>query len=242
MLSLSILLVCGCFNLLQIGFSDATGSTLYRDAYRIIYQKQESRLMRFSKSEEVLKDKVEFEIQAIFAAEIAQLRDLHFTEEYYIRGVVFPFSAVLMFPVLIIMWVAGEKVQVRGWLQAVTYNPFLVHEDGYAYATVMKMGVKFVTMFDDGTMISTVTYEHGASESQAHQYLREECLTTDLVVAWKQHERRVGELARHGRSVIAPLGMRHIDQMEERGDRISFGFAPPEWDEKLKNKKYLDED
>jgi hypothetical protein len=193
--------------------------------------------MRISKSEEVHKDKVEYEIQALYMNEIQQLRALNFTEEYYVKATIFPLSAVVFLPVIVIMWLYGEKLGIAGWLQAVTFNPFLIHEDGYAYVEVMKMGVKFVTMFDDATMLSTVTYRYGGAKNEKYRYSSEECVTTNLAVAWQQHKRRVEALANEDRCVISPLNMADINHMQEHCDRVKFGFEPPTWDDKLKHKR-----
>jgi len=191
--------------------------------------------MKLNTYDQVLKDAVSSDVQSRFVEEIRRMRALGFNDEFYLRETVFPFSALLFFPILIYMHIVGERIRVGGLLQAMSFNPFLIHEQSYAYGTTLKLGVKFTSMFDDGTLLITTSFDNGVKSNPANRLVRQSSLVGGIAGAWKKHTWYVGRLADQGLAVIAPLGMKDVIRMEQRSDSLSMGLIPDDLKEKLKN-------
>jgi hypothetical protein len=191
--------------------------------------------MRLNSYDEVLKDDVSEDVQARFVDEIRRFRALGFTEEFYLRETVFPFSALLLFPILLYMHFRGERVRVGGMLQAMSFNPFLIHEEGHMYATALKLGVKFTSLFDDGTLLITSSFKNGIKSNPEYHMIQQTSKTASLVGAWKDHMWRISTLIDEGHRVIVPLGMKDVMRMEQRSDALSLNMVPEDLREKIKN-------
>jgi hypothetical protein len=191
--------------------------------------------MKFTTYEEVLKDSVAVDIQARFADEIHKMAAIGFNEEFYLREMSFPFSALLFFPVLIHMHYKGERIQVGGLLQAITFNPYFIHEDSYAYGLVTKLGVLYGSMFDDGTLLTTTSYDIGVNNDPDYRFIRQFSSQGGYEGAWKQHAKTVKELTTRDRNVITPIGMKDVTRMAQRYDQIAMYITPEDLKEKRKN-------
>jgi hypothetical protein len=192
--------------------------------------------MKVSSYQEVLKDSVAFDVQSRFADEIGRLHTLGFDEEFYIQETAFPFSALILSPILIYAYLIGERIRVGGTLQLMFFNPCLIHNQGYAYSALTKLGVKYSTMFDDGTLLATASYDNGTQSNPDHQYIRQFSLQGGLEGAWKKHVKSVGELSGNQRAAIKPIGMKDVIRMERRSDKIINVFGLEKLNEKRKKK------
>src|SRR4051812_22415866 len=121
--------------------------------------------MKLSTYDEILTNTITDDVHARFTEELRRIRLMGFTEEYILCETAFPFSAIVMLPMLITMLMRGERVRVGGLLQAKLFNPFMIHEQGYAYASLTKLGVKYTTIFDDGMMLITTTFDNGITSN-----------------------------------------------------------------------------
>jgi hypothetical protein len=194
--------------------------------------------MKLLTFDEVLKDSVTLDVQARFADEIQRLRALGFTEEFYIRETAFPFSALIFFPIVMLMHYKGERVSVGRLLQVISYSPYLTHEHGYAYSVVGKLGVRYVSMFDDGSLLATTTYDSSSSNPDRQfifQYIA--VGKFEFEKAWKQHVESVDSLSSERRAVITPIGMKDVMRMEKRYNETIVGLMPDDLKEKRKKKQ-----
>jgi len=191
--------------------------------------------MKFTTYDEVLKDSIALNVQGRFSDELQQLHALGFNEEFYLRETAFPFSALLLFPILVLMHFAGERVSVGGLLQVMSYSPHVIHENGYVCGVITKLGVRYMSMFDDGTLLSTTTYHSSSSSNPDKRFISQYFLSGGIELAWKQHVQRVDTLTGEGRSVIVPIGMKDLTRMEKRYNQIILGFMPDDLKEKRKN-------
>jgi len=175
----------------------------------------------FPMYEEIHKDKVESLIQARFAPEIRAVRALGFNEEFYIRVVDFPLSAALAFPMLLYLQLRGAVLRVNGLLQSMYYNPYLIHEEGYAHALVSKrFGVRYATMFEDGTLLhSQVSRWIGVARAERH-YIRQVPYHGDLARTWQAHIRAVQRLTDEGREATSLIHMHDIVRLERYTDAL----------------------
>jgi hypothetical protein len=192
--------------------------------------------MKLSSYDEVLKDSVGMDVQARYVDEIRRLRTLGFDEEFYLRETAFPFSAVLLFPFLIYMFVRGERIRAGGLLQAMVFNPFLIHKSGDTYCTMTKQGVKYATTFDDGTLLTTTTFNNGVETNLAYQFIRQHTVTGGIVGAWDHHVHYMNNLIDEGCRVIAPIGMKDVIRIEQRTDKIITGIGLDDVKQKRKEK------
>jgi hypothetical protein len=191
--------------------------------------------MKLVTYEEVLKDSVALNVQRRFGDEIQRLQALGFTEEFYLQETAFPFSALLLFPIVMLMHYKGERVSVGRLLQVISYSPYLTHEHGYAYSIVGKLGVRYVSMFDDGSLLATTTYDTSSSNPD-RQFISQYIAVSkfEYEKAWKQHVESVDSLSRKKRSVIMPIGMKDVMRMEKRYNQIIVGLMPDDLKEKRK--------
>jgi len=183
--------------------------------------------MLTSTYQEIRKDKIEFAIQQRFAAQIKQLYALGFTVEFYLCEAWFPFSALALSPMLVTLFAMGEIVRVGGMLRVMVFNPFLVHQDGYAYAKVMKIGINYMTLFDDGTILKTPTFNPGLLGDRENGYIVEVGIHNPALTfetAWRQHAWKIKRLMGDGRTPVTPLTIMDIMRYEAQIDRLSFGF------------------
>ena len=182
--------------------------------------------MRLSEYQELHKDKIEFTIQERFADSMRQLYELGFTEEFYIREAWFPLSALVMSPLMLILYSTGEIVRVGGALRVMAFNPFIIHEEGFAYAEVMKIGVNYITLFDDGTILRTPTFHADQTSRREDRYIIQNANNPALTfhTAWRQHVWKVKKLMGYGQTTIAPLTVKDIMSYEAQIDRLALGF------------------
>lgn len=188
--------------------------------------------MRLSTYQETHKDTIEHTIHTRFANQLRQLRSLGFTDTFYIRETWFPFSVLLLSPKMIGLVASGEIVRVGGVLQAMVFNPFLVYEEGYAYAEVLRQGINYITLFDDGLILKTPTFNSGHLSRRPDRYIVQVATHNPALTyetAWRQHVWRVKRLMGDGRLTIAPLNVTEIIHCESQIDRLSYGFQREIW-------------
>ena len=192
--------------------------------------------MQLPAYDEVHDDKIISEVQVRFAKETRQLRKLGFTEEFYIRETI-PSSISFMWLFLLAYVVhryffSASVFRVNPLLHISTFNPYVIHEDGYAYTVMGNGRIKYATIFDDGTLLHTITgeaFKH--SNMPQHRYLFQMPHPGDAAQSWQAHVKKVGQLVNEGRSVISPLRISDVIQMEMRADQILSGQAVDEWDD-----------
>jgi hypothetical protein len=184
--------------------------------------------------DDIVKDSVARDVQSRFEREIKNLSALGFQEEFYLRETLFPFSMLLFAPVVLLMIAYGERVGMRGLLQAVSYSPLMIHEDGHIYSSIMKLGVVYTTTFDDKTLLSTATFDNGTKSRPEYGYIRQKMSEGNMNSAWTLHTKRITRLEQEGRTAIAPLGMKDVIRLAMRENTLMMGGIPEDLKEKRK--------
>ena len=184
-------------------------------------------------------------IQGTFANEYKQLKLMRFTEAYFIRETGKPFSLFPMLAQMVVSYVLGRGnpasiLRVGDGVSAVTYRPYLVHPDGYAYGVVGDNRIRFVTMIDDGTLLHTINHPGSARHNDQHRFIAQYCLSDSgfnggFKDTWRMHIQRVERLAKI-RAVISPLRVSDMIRMELRADQIIAGETPGSWEEITRKK------
>lgn len=191
--------------------------------------------MKLVTYDEVLKDSVTVDLRDRFADEIRCLETLGFSDEFYLRETAFPFSAIILLPIVFLMYWKGERVAIGSRLQVMAYNPYLIHQDGYGCSLISKLGMRYMTMFDDGTLLATMNYDNGSSSNPNYRFVCQNIPNADAEGAWRKHVQSVDSLSSERRTAIAPIGMKDVMRMENRYNHIIVGLMPDDLKDKRKN-------
>ena len=187
---------------------------------------------------ELHKDLVEADMQAHYKYEIQQVRAFGFNEEFYICEKRFPFSIILDFDVIQGLAAKGILWRRGSLYRLLVYSACLIHEDDYAYATILTNRVKFVTMFEDQTLVQTCSYRGNfmRGSSADGSYILQICRRGSVAETWAMHQSRIKQLAEQGRTVMPIHSMQDASRLERRTDEIQiYGYAKP-WREREKAK------
>jgi len=187
---------------------------------------------------ELHKDLVEADMQAHYSHEIQQVRVFGFNEEFYVCEKRFPFSILLDFDVIQGLAAKGILWRRGSLYRLLVYSACLIHEDGYAYATILTNRVKFVTMFDDQTIVQTCSFRGNfmRGSSPDGSYILQICRSGSIAETWAMHQARVKHVAEQGRTTMPILSMQDASRIERRTDEIQiYGYAKP-WQEREKAK------
>jgi hypothetical protein len=187
---------------------------------------------------ELHKDLVESDMQAYYRHEIQQVRAFGFNEEFYICEKRFPFSIILDFDVIQGLAAKGILWRRGSLYRLLVYSACLIHEEAYAYATILTNRVKFVTMFEDQTLVQTCSYRGNfmRGSSADGSYILQICRSGNIAETWAMHQSRVKQLAEQGRTVMPIHSMQEASRLERRTDQIQiYGYAKP-WQEREKAK------
>jgi hypothetical protein len=178
-------------------------------------------------------------IQETFAKELSQLKLMRFTEMYFIRETGQPFSLFPLLAQVVVSYVLGRGnpvpiLRVGDGLSAVSYRPYVVHPDGFAYGVISDNRIRFVTMIDDGTLLHTMNHRSTARHNEQYRFITQYSLTENgyngtFKDTWRMHIQRVERLAKI-RAVIAPLRVSDMIRMEMRADQIIAGETPESWE------------
>jgi len=168
---------------------------------------------------ELHKTKVEQDIQLAYADEINQVRALGFAEEYYVCEKHGAFTRFLEIDVVWKLSKYGGIWRTGPWWSLLLYGAFLLHEDGYAYATVIKNRIKFVTMFEDETLLRTGSFSNQASIPE-RRYIAQKGELNKVDELWQMHQHKVQEIADRGVAAVSLVNIHDCVQIERYIDDI----------------------
>lgn len=187
---------------------------------------------------ELHKDLVEPDMQAYYSHEVQHVRAFGFNEEFYVCEKRFPFSIILDFDLIQGLAAKGILWRRGNLYRLLIYSAYLIHEDGYAYATILTNRVKFVTMFDDQTIVQTCSFRGNfmRGSSVDGSYILQICRSGSIAETWTMHQSRVKQLAEERRTAMPIHSMQDASRIERRTDEIQiYGYAKP-WQEREKEK------
>jgi hypothetical protein len=176
---------------------------------------------------ELHKSKVEQDIQLAYAEEIRQVLALGFAEEYYVCEKHGPFTRFLEADVVWRLSKYGGVWRTGPWWSLLIYGAFMLHEEAYAYATVVKDRIKFVTMFEEGTIVHTSSFHRlirGSVPERKYIFQLGELGNVDKT--WQMHQNKVREIANRGIAAVSLMNMHdsvvietYIDEIQMHGER-----------------------
>jgi hypothetical protein len=150
--------------------------------------------------QQVVRPEAHDEIRHRYRSDIDRLEWLGFEELCFYSEVLFPFSAILAFPLVLFMLVKREIVKLGFPLRAVIHYPLLVSREYNTYVEIFSMGVKFYTNFADGTALVSANFKASGSsneERKFHKYASKR----EIETAWAFHQDKIRHCISSGRQI-----------------------------------------
>ena len=142
---------------------------------------------------------IQSRVRARHNAKIASLQALGFQQFAYPLEALPPYSAISKFPVILMMWSKEVLVFPKPARLGVA-NILLSHASPSALAAVLGLGVKFYSVFSDGTLLISSTYRSPLGPGPNGRIVKNpHCQTVGD--AWLAHKQKAAELAAQGVTV-----------------------------------------
>jgi Zn-dependent protease len=145
---------------------------------------------------ELVEPSVQARVRARHGLKIAPLQSLGFQQFAYPLEVLPPYSAISRFPVVLMMLNKEVLVFPKPARLAVA-TALLLHSNPASLAECMGIGVKFYSVFSDGTLLISSSYRSPLLAAPNSGIIKNpHCQSPEE--AWGAHQKRVAELAAQG--------------------------------------------
>jgi hypothetical protein len=148
----------------------------------------------------------EHRIQSRYRSESKQLSNLGFTP-LFSYGEGFPLVRLLLiYPAVLFlfMWLNREVGTIEGRSKLVFGFPIFASSDGTTYAHPNQLGMKFHTLFQDGTILMTKSFSGKTKYgSRVVVHIMRNYSTGD---AWAEHQRQIQLLEATGKQIDRKIG------------------------------------
>ena len=142
---------------------------------------------------------IQSRVRARHNAKIASLQALGFQQFAYPLEALPPYSAISKFPVILMMWSKEVLVFPKPARLGIA-NILLSHSSPSALAAVLGLGIKFYSVFSDGTLLISSTYRSPLGTGPKGRIVKNpHCQTVGD--AWLAHKQKAAELAAKGVTV-----------------------------------------
>jgi hypothetical protein len=141
---------------------------------------------------------LERRIRERYRTEIGQLTELGF-DYLFSHGETFSlFRLLLIFPAMVVfaMWRRREVLTVYGGTKILAGYAIYLSRDKTTYAHAFGYGVKFHTLFQDGTLLLSANYADDTAEGPL---IVKHCRAASIGDTWAEHQRRIQELEASGK-------------------------------------------
>ena len=169
--------------------------------------------------QEIHKDKVEYQLQQQYDSELKILHALGFDELHHTREVVFPLSALLFCYMYPILKVKGEIVRIESPMRFVLFNPLVLNHDEATYAHVFGLGVKFMTLFTDDTILTSTNYRTVKVVKPKRKIYAYGGKHKSVADAWTRHQTYLRELETDGHVPDYDLSLAKFEHLMHRDDK-----------------------
>lgn len=169
--------------------------------------------------QEIHKDKLEYDLQQRYAEELSQLETFGFDDVRHTREVVFPFSALIFFPLYPFFKYKREIFQIEAPLRFVIFNPLALNYPYGTYAHVFGLGVKFITQFTDETLLTSANYVTTRVVKPKRKLYAYGGTPMPLSEAWKRHQGFLHELEADSCEVDTDLTLPKFEKVMHRDDK-----------------------
>jgi len=170
---------------------------------------------------EITDSRLQSRVRSRYGGDIAALQALGFENLTFKLETLAPFSALLRFPVVLLMRANKEVLAFPFPLRLAAAHPLLVHCDPPAIADCMGLGIKLYTNFSDNSLlISSTLQSHVALQDFAVQHSNGQIIRTNpcrtAQEAWVSHQRRTAEMEAQGRKIERASSFADYVKISER--------------------------
>lgn len=143
----------------------------------------------------------EHRIQRRYQSESNQLSNLGFTPLFFFGEAVPLLRLLLIYPALLflIMWLNREVGTIQNRSRVLFGFPVFNSSDRTTYAHPSQLGVKFHTLFQDGTILLTKSF--GGKTNYGPTVVLHRVTSGDIGDAWTKHQRQIQLLEGTGKQV-----------------------------------------
>jgi Zn-dependent protease len=148
---------------------------------------------------EVTNPNIQSRIRARHSAKIAALESLGFQHFAYCLGVLPPYSAISKFPLIPLIYTKEVLVFPKP-VRLGTANILLSHSSPSSIAVIIGLGVKFYSVFSDGTLLISSSFRSALAPGSNSRIIKNlPCQTAEA--AWEAHKQKAAELEARGLNV-----------------------------------------
>jgi Zn-dependent protease len=148
---------------------------------------------------EITDPNIQSRVRARHNAKITSLQALGFQHFAYLLEALPPYSAISKFPVILMMWSKEVLVFPKPARLGIA-TTLLSQSSPSAIGAVLGLGIKFYSVFSDGTLLISSTYRSPLGPgSNSHIIKNPHCQTVDD--AWLAHKQKAAELTALGLTV-----------------------------------------
>lgn len=144
---------------------------------------------------------LEQRIQKRYRSQSSQLQDLGFTPLFF-YGEAFPLVRLLLiYPafLFLIMWLNGEVAAVHNGSRLLFGFPVFLSSNRTTYAHPIQLGVKFHTLFQDGTILLSKSF--GGNTKYGPTVVLQKVTNSGTNGTWAAHQKQIGVLEAAGKAV-----------------------------------------
>jgi len=151
-------------------------------------------------------------IRLRYQSEIGELTGLGFAYLYSDGETFSLFRLLLLLPAIIVFdkWRNRQPLTVHRGTKILAGYPVLVSKDETTYANPNGHGVKFLTAFQDGTLLASGSY---ADDTTRGPMVVKHSRTASIGDTWAGHRERIQELEAEGKQVVRQVGYQAFTEM-----------------------------
>ncbi|MGC2194086.1 MAG: M50 family metallopeptidase [Terriglobales bacterium] len=158
-------------------------------------------------------------------SESAPLQALGFCHLAYCLEVLGPYSAILQFPLLLMMWRKNRALAFPSPFRIAVASVLLVHSRPDTIAACVGLGVKFYTGFSDGSLLISPTFQSRLLPRPGSSIIKTAPGGT-VEETWLAHQQRIAEMEAQGKMVRNSRSFSDYVEMSRLEENLSQYFQP----------------
>ena len=158
-------------------------------------------------------------VRSRYASEIDLLQGLGFQELCFYGEQLAPFSAALLFPMVLLMRRKGELISVQWPFRLTAWYVLLAEAETGTYALPMGLGVKFYTRFTDGGGLVSANFPSQAvprKETGITKYSG----VRSVAEAWTLHQRALEGMTLGGKEIEHRMSLVDFAEISRKEDDL----------------------
>ena len=153
--------------------------------------------------------------RARFGDEINNLRSLGFLELCHYTEMLPPFSLATFFFGFLLMIAKREIVRVESPLRIAMTQPLMAQSESGTYALVFGLGVKFYTLFTDGTGLISASFDSQPTQDM-QLMLYKYAGKRSIEDCWRAHRNEIESFTQAGKEVELQIRFDNYVSLSER--------------------------